>query len=529
MAFCEDRYASIGTGWPMTIDERDIMTHLPCSEEAFEMSRPEATFTLGESMSPSGAAKLSPFGGVVLMACLFGRNLIHLHRPDADDRDHDLNGEFWKRHRNMDNILLNTSLCLPDQLKLPTGLGNSNVIFVNMNIHTSTICLHQAAIFKADKNKLPASVSAESKVRCITAANEIASIMRMISHLDLSSMNPFMAFCLYVAARVFVQYLKSRPEDSQTVDSLRFLLSAMNALKRKNPLTESFLVQLDVDLEALGMRIPKLKTVFPRSADSPSVNPAMAAKLRAQNFGTEPCEKRNGLLAYKNECHFMKTTGDDGNAATAPDIAQPVSNSGMGSTADYNAASQMWMQNDQQLPTREQSTAPDAGSRGMSQPMMFHASAHQARTGYVDASSSGTNAMSASPHPDNSSDRPTPNSSSASEHRNGTSGRTSFDASPIGVGQHMGSQAEVDAATVAFLEANQFNMSTQALGMTAGRGFGMPGGMPDGSSHGYGMPDAWHMMQGQATGMTPVADGVLRHLMDMPPMDAMDLGWEQGQ
>jgi Fungal specific transcription factor domain len=23
-AFCEDRYASIGTGWPMTIDERDV-------------------------------------------------------------------------------------------------------------------------------------------------------------------------------------------------------------------------------------------------------------------------------------------------------------------------------------------------------------------------------------------------------------------------------------------------------------------------------------------------------------------------
>jgi hypothetical protein len=24
MAFCVDRYASIGTGWPMTIDERDV-------------------------------------------------------------------------------------------------------------------------------------------------------------------------------------------------------------------------------------------------------------------------------------------------------------------------------------------------------------------------------------------------------------------------------------------------------------------------------------------------------------------------
>lgn len=189
MAFTQDRYASIGTGWPMTIDERDIMTNLPSSEEAFEMSRPETTLTLAESMSPAGAAKLSSFGGIVLMACLFGRNLIHLHRPDPNDRDHDHNGEFWKRHRNMDNILLNTSLCLPSHLKLPNGLNNPNIVFTNMNIHTSTICLHQAAIFKADKHKLPSSVSAESKVRCITAANEIASIMRMISHMDLCTVS----------------------------------------------------------------------------------------------------------------------------------------------------------------------------------------------------------------------------------------------------------------------------------------------------------------------------------------------------
>lgn len=86
-------------------------------------------------------------------------------------------------------------------------------------------------------------------------------------------MNPFISFCLYVAARVFVQYLKSRPDDSQTGDALRFLLSAMNALKRKNPLTESFLVQLDVDLEGLGMRNPKYKSVFAYSDDNVSLPP----------------------------------------------------------------------------------------------------------------------------------------------------------------------------------------------------------------------------------------------------------------
>ena len=84
-------------------------------------------------------------------------------------------------------------------------------------------------------------------------------------------MNPFISFCLYVAARVFVQYLKSKPDDSQTADSLRFLLSAMNALKRKNPLTESFLVQFDVDLESLGMQNAKYKGIFAYSEDNVSI------------------------------------------------------------------------------------------------------------------------------------------------------------------------------------------------------------------------------------------------------------------
>jgi hypothetical protein len=68
-------------------------------------------------------------------------------------------------------------------------------------------------------------------------------------------MNPFISFCLYVAARVFVQYLKGRPDDQIISTSLEFLLSAMAALKRKNPLTESFLVQLDVDLDGRGIKL----------------------------------------------------------------------------------------------------------------------------------------------------------------------------------------------------------------------------------------------------------------------------------
>ena len=268
--FSSDRFASIGTGWPMVIDERDIHTVLPVDEEAFQNSRETLSITLDKALEPGGATGISSAGGVAVMAAMFGRNLVHLHRGTPDDNERSLNGKFWLRHRSLDTTLLNIALSLPDHLRMPSGINDQNAIFTNLCIHTSTICLHQAAIFKADTHKLPSNVSAECKIRCITAAAEIASVMRMISHTDMTTVsrdrnrakiakltflqaNPFSSFCLYVAARVFVQYLKSRPTDNNVKSSLHFLLTAMQALRRKNLLTESLLIQLDIDLQGAGL------------------------------------------------------------------------------------------------------------------------------------------------------------------------------------------------------------------------------------------------------------------------------------
>lgn len=160
------------------------MTNLPSTEEAYEKSVPQTTMKLSASMTSEGAASLSSFAAVVFMAYVFGRNLTHLHRPETDDAEADLQGKFWKRHRQIDNLLLNTSLSLPSHLRLPAKIRDANVVFVNMSIHTSTICLHQAAIFKAEQNNLPSSIIEQSNTRCFLAATEITTIMRLISHID---------------------------------------------------------------------------------------------------------------------------------------------------------------------------------------------------------------------------------------------------------------------------------------------------------------------------------------------------------
>ena len=122
-----------------------------------------ATGSLDQACNPMGATKLESMGGIVLTAAMFGRNLLHLHRPTAEDNDSDLNGAFWTRHRQLEQILLQTSLHLPDHMRLPGGRDDPNVVFTNMCIHTSTVCLHQASIFKADKHQLPASVATRAK------------------------------------------------------------------------------------------------------------------------------------------------------------------------------------------------------------------------------------------------------------------------------------------------------------------------------------------------------------------------------
>ena len=163
------------------------MSLLPATDEAFEKSQPMVSPSLAQAFENASAENISPIASVILVACILGRNLTHLHRPTPDDNEEDLNGAFWQRHRQLESLLNNIRLALPDHLRIPEGLPNPNVVFMNMLLHTSVICLHQAAIFKADRSKLPRDIVTESRARCVAGAAEITRIMKTISHMDLSS------------------------------------------------------------------------------------------------------------------------------------------------------------------------------------------------------------------------------------------------------------------------------------------------------------------------------------------------------
>jgi hypothetical protein len=205
-AFYCDRWASAGTGWPMNMNEKDvctpssidvvtltrsqIITNLPSSEISFEHGVEESTPSLAEAMTPGGASNISPYGGVIMAATLYGHNFEHLHRSGPNERPEDFTGgDFWKRHRHIDNVLSNTFMFLPDHLRTPYVSQDMNVLFMHMNIHASIICLHQAAIVTAQRYKLEPSVIRTSRTRNLMAAQEITNLMRMCSHVDAYSVS----------------------------------------------------------------------------------------------------------------------------------------------------------------------------------------------------------------------------------------------------------------------------------------------------------------------------------------------------
>jgi hypothetical protein len=192
VCFGADRFASVGTGWPMSIDEADITTKLPGDEASFEAGVPAESITLAAAFDSGGSTRLSSGAAVLVLTCLFGRNMNHIFRPGSNDKDKNPNGDFWTRHTNMDNLLSTMTLMLPDQLRIPAGLNDPNVIFLNLGLHTAAICIHQANISREERSKSSSRMASGSRARCLTAATEVANIMRQICHLDFSNVSTFL-------------------------------------------------------------------------------------------------------------------------------------------------------------------------------------------------------------------------------------------------------------------------------------------------------------------------------------------------
>ncbi|KAG0646173.1 Citrinin biosynthesis transcriptional activator ctnR [Hyphodiscus hymeniophilus] len=280
MAFCLDRYAAIGHGWPSTVDDKDIHTRLPAPEEAFQSCTETLSPFLREAMTLEGAATLSPFAGLVAMTGICSQRLTNIRRFGLANTDH---REFW-RTGTLDSNLVRP-LIIPSHLRVPAPKWDPNLYFLNMVGHASTIGVHQMALAMAGADSLHRDAMRDSERVRVESAIEIASIMRSSCHVDLSAINPFTSFCLYVAAAA-LKRTKIIELDEHQKNSLQFLLTAMNYLEEVNPMTTAFKRDLETEFPDLTASLSGLDVASEIDKDGSSPE---SIEHSQRNEPRQPC------------------------------------------------------------------------------------------------------------------------------------------------------------------------------------------------------------------------------------------------
>ena len=130
------------------------------------------------------------------------------------------------------------------------GNNDPNVVYMNLNVQTGIICLHQTAAMwwarQKGANKRPRKEKLlEHDTRVEYAAYAIVNIMKPVSGMDMGAMNPFLSFCVYFSARVFANNIRNGNKDVGIHHSLETLMSVMKSVSTNNKMSLVLLAELE--------------------------------------------------------------------------------------------------------------------------------------------------------------------------------------------------------------------------------------------------------------------------------------------
>lgn len=137
--------------------------------------------TLADVINAISPPAISSFATVVVMISMWGRCVSHLYAGPVSRPEND----FWTRHYELDATIIKVFNTCSDRFAYE-GLPENDPhnLFIKLLFHTVIIYLHQAAVAYAESSGLPLGATAESVLRCQTAAIEIAALIRASSGLE---------------------------------------------------------------------------------------------------------------------------------------------------------------------------------------------------------------------------------------------------------------------------------------------------------------------------------------------------------
>ncbi|KAI1857873.1 uncharacterized protein JN550_012948 [Neoarthrinium moseri] len=249
--FNTDRFLSATTGWPLLINEHDVLTRLPASERAICNGQ----FTHLHSLQSLLRQDIEPYSTLtsrVLIAQIFHTAMQQSSAFSLESPLELNNGEYWEKHRAIEQQLTKFQASLPHELRLFQSYGSTEAAFINAMVQASSISLHQCAIWRMHRLGLPIHMMEKSRKRLLVAAEQVVRILKATPDLDVAMRNPILAFSASMAALALLEDFAANSE-SDGDEGVVFILNIMATIGKENAVTRSLAQQLYARMKEMGV------------------------------------------------------------------------------------------------------------------------------------------------------------------------------------------------------------------------------------------------------------------------------------
>ncbi|KAF3008031.1 hypothetical protein E8E14_004046 [Neopestalotiopsis sp. 37M] len=253
--YVADRLVFATSGMPALINDDQIHTLLPATEEAFDEEREEPAISLRETLQKKSTTQ-SRLAVRVIASHLYYRT-VDLESRLALDQNHSFprdDEDFWAQHQSIDNSIMFTRLQLPQTLQLPRNSNSQCAVFTNVLLHTADICLQKTALRKSRgfEGVDAEFIRRQSQTRMLAAAGQIVAMFRLASDLVSTLRNPILDYTAYITALMFVEdFAVSGNMDSRKNISFFFRVFRLGS----SHVAKMLAGQLTAKVEELGLTI----------------------------------------------------------------------------------------------------------------------------------------------------------------------------------------------------------------------------------------------------------------------------------
>ncbi|KAH6658933.1 hypothetical protein BKA67DRAFT_2007 [Truncatella angustata] len=257
VAYCLDRFASVGEGAPTTLSEETVCTRLPCPESDFESGIIKPECCLAEAIVDNELRTYSPLAECAILVTIAGRAMAHKQVATMEVFLGSPPTEFYERHEWVYDMLTRRIASLEANHPNLSLVSNSLVIFSYLVAQTSIIFLSH---IMDPLVAIPGSRAAVRQFhrRGVFAAQEIARLAKEHETLGYFRAHTFMPQVIYFCAARMVTHRELwkdelDADEQQVIDTTyQTSLHALDNFVWVNNLASHYRSKLEMHIRNLG-------------------------------------------------------------------------------------------------------------------------------------------------------------------------------------------------------------------------------------------------------------------------------------